>query len=571
MDENNKVIVIDCGYFMHRAIFAYIAMPQMIPTFTFSKMILACLRKIGVDLNTKIIISEDFGTWRKSIDPLYKGQRKDFRESKKDAEWWKDTYNNFNDYIHKLDMALPWHFVKIYHCFTGHTRIDTPNGIIQIKFLKKGNKVYSWNEKTRKIEISTIKKVFISETNDRYLIKFGQFNSKLNCTGNHPFYTQRGWIKTKDLKLDDTIYTKEDFFLDSYKGDWNKIGYIHGYLNGDGTNHNKTYSMEFTSKDLEGLKRIVAIFRKTFNQRKIRILNDSRNYYKLTISGRRTYDSFSKNIRKIDNLDYKKGWLAGFYDAEGTLTKRNKYRMGIIGISNTNKELISYCISILKELNIDYKIYKFIDKRKYTCGYIYRIDINKQSHVSEFFEKINTAIERKRPNTIKNGLTIQTINHIKSRKKLKVYNLEVTPNNTYFANTCLVHNCESDDIAAVCCKVFPDKEIILMTNDEDWNMLTYYSNVKVFSPTKKQYKIIKDPMMILLKKIQGDISDNLLTKPSSEAEFDRRKKIVDLINLPHEIETPIKEALLNLPIKNMNLNKVPFKTIREEIKKLYNL
>jgi len=242
----NKLIVCDVGYFTHRAIFAYMNNPQLPPTFTFSKMMLACMRKIGVGSNDTIIMAQDFGSWRKAVDPCYKAQRKDFRESKKDANWWKEVYNDFNEYIVKLDVALDWQFIKIYHM-------------------------------------------------------------------------------------------------------------------------------------------------------------------------------------------------------------------------------------------------------------------------------------------------------------------------------------ESDDIASVCCKVFPDKEIILMTNDEDWNMLCHYPNVKVFSPTKKQYKIITNPMKILLKKINGDISDNLLTKPSTEAEFERRKKIVNLIELPHEIEQPIKEILLNLPIKNMNLNKMPYRTIREEIKNLYGL
>jgi len=242
----NKLVVIDCGYFMHRSIFAYIAMPKMMPTYTFSKMILACLRKIGIDENDEIIVAQDFGSWRKLVDPNYKAQRKDFRESKMSSEDWKEIYNDFNEYIAKLDLSLSWKFVKIYHM-------------------------------------------------------------------------------------------------------------------------------------------------------------------------------------------------------------------------------------------------------------------------------------------------------------------------------------ESDDIAAVCCKVFPDKEVILMTNDEDWNMLCYYPNVKVFSPTKKIYKIVNEPMKILLKKINGDISDNLLDKPSTESEFERRKKIVDLINLPYEIEQPIKEILLNLPLKNMYLNKIPFRTIRKEIEDLYGL
>jgi hypothetical protein len=75
----------------------------------------------------------------------------------------------------------------------------------------------------------------------------------------------------------------------------------------------------------------------------------------------------------------------------------------------------------------------------------------------------------------------------------------------------------------------------------------------------------------LLEKIQGDKSDNLLEKPSSEAEFDNRRKIVDLTKLPLEIERPIKEELNKLMPKNLYLHKIPYGTIQARIKKLYRL
>jgi 5'-3' exonuclease len=134
---------------------------------------------------------------------------------------------------------------------------------------------------------------------------------------------------------------------------------------------------------------------------------------------------------------------------------------------------------------------------------------------------------------------------------------------------------ESDDWASVACRVFKDKEIILVSSDKDWEMLCYWNNVKIYSPLKKgknRFKDVKNPLKVLMEKIQGDVSDNLIVKPSSEAEFNRRKQIVDLINpLPDYIEQPLKEKLMSLFPKNMYVDKIPFPSIQAKVKKIYNL
>jgi hypothetical protein len=64
----------------------------------------------------------------------------------------------------------------------------------------------------------------------------------------------------------------------------------------------------------------------------------------------------------------------------------------------------------------------------------------------------------------------------------------------------------------------------------------------------------------------------LITKPSSEVEFFKRKQIVDLINpLPEYIENPLKEKLMSLFPKNLQINLVPFPSIRKKMAKIYNI
>jgi len=134
-----------------------------------------------------------------------------------------------------------------------------------------------------------------------------------------------------------------------------------------------------------------------------------------------------------------------------------------------------------------------------------------------------------------------------------------------------IYKMEADDIVSVAIRYIEAEEKIMISSDEDWQMLCTIPNVKVFSPYSKKFKIIKNPEKILLKKIKGDISDNLLEAPKTEAEFEKRKMIVNLISLPQHIEQIIRPVIETLPIKNLYLNKIPFRTCREEIRKLYKL
>ena len=132
-----------------------------------------------------------------------------------------------------------------------------------------------------------------------------------------------------------------------------------------------------------------------------------------------------------------------------------------------------------------------------------------------------------------------------------------------------LYKMEADDIAACATRYFKEQEVILVSSDRDWEMLCAYPNVKIFSPISKKFKEVKAPMKVLMDKIHGDVSDNLLDKPSSEFEFERRKKIVNLLELPLNVELLIKEQLDKITPKNLYLHKIPYRSVREEINKLY--
>jgi hypothetical protein len=106
----NKVILLDYGMFMFRAVFSSIH-SQMKPTYTAMAMILSSLKKIGVDPEDQVLVACDGqNNWRKQIDPNYKANRKEQRE-KYDVDWDR-IWMEFDNLLEELDSATDWHILK---------------------------------------------------------------------------------------------------------------------------------------------------------------------------------------------------------------------------------------------------------------------------------------------------------------------------------------------------------------------------------------------------------------------------------------------------------------------------
>jgi hypothetical protein len=72
------------------------------------------------------------------------------------------------------------------HCFAKGTLISTPNGQIEIEKLKIGDKVLSYNELTREIEVSTILELANQKHHNLYELNF--LGIKIIVTDDHPFF-----------------------------------------------------------------------------------------------------------------------------------------------------------------------------------------------------------------------------------------------------------------------------------------------------------------------------------------------------------------------------------------------
>ena len=92
-----------------------------------------------------------------------------------------------------------------------------------------------------------------------------------------------------------------------------------------------------------------------------------------------------------------------------------------------------------------------------------------------------------------------------------------------------IRKVEADDIIAVLCeKYHTDENIVIVSNDKDFQQLQRYSNVTQFSPTKKQFLKCENPEEFLTYHIlKGDSSDgipNILSDDDVFVDSDKRQK-----------------------------------------------
>jgi len=131
---------------------------------------------------------------------------------------------------------------------------------------------------------------------------------------------------------------------------------------------------------------------------------------------------------------------------------------------------------------------------------------------------------------------------------------------------------EADDIMAVACRYFKDTEVILVTYDSDLEQCWAYDNVKIFSPLSKKWKVKPNtfnPHLFIAKKIEKEVSDNLVNPILNEEDYENRMACVNLLELPEWVEHKVVESFNNLNNKVAHPNKMPFPSLRERYRTLY--
>jgi len=136
-----------------------------------------------------------------------------------------------------------------------------------------------------------------------------------------------------------------------------------------------------------------------------------------------------------------------------------------------------------------------------------------------------------------------------------------------------IDHLEADDIMAVVCRYFKDKEVVLVTYDSDLEQCWAYEHVKIFSPKSKKWKLKPtnfNAYKLISKKIQKEVSDNLTSPILNEEDYYTRLTCVNLLELPEWVENSVKKDLDNIEDRVYYPEHFPFNGLKERYENLYN-
>ena len=578
-------------------------------SYTFFIMCISALKKIGLNEGDKVILACDkTNSFVKFFYPEYKAQRKAMRDDAThidfkhhfsvldkfidqmdaysdwnvmwipqlakgaDLLWSKDGQRFFDvDEYDDYDKMDKWYGAEADHiiayaseyytdqevvfvsidCLSGDTLVRMGNGGSKnIRHIKEGDCVLSFDEKNKKFSSSKVKNVFVNNHHtELFHIYYGDFNKPIKCTGKHRFYTKEGWKQAKDLDKNDILYhvKKKPFPYNNIQNNY-KLGYILGLTDGDGHKIPEKQSIHIEMCDIEPLKRTQQYLKDLFNYhcviRKTKITTGGKQAYKINCHLNYRYDYLIKQYDKKSKNLYR-GYCAGFYDAEGCLTESSQQ----LAIHIDQKRSKRHLYRVKEYLNaLDIKISEFFladieaDVERFVIT---------GENVLRFLNLCKPAIRRKYPNWehsmmyLQNGYNIREINITHNTKnKYKTYDLNVSPHHNYVVQTnVIVHNCDLDQL---CVR----------------NNTKFFTLAQKYKGTSGLYKHIKNGYDTLAKKIEkGDKADNIIpgeTDDNSDKAKELRSFIIDLINLPSFVTDKLKPIFDALPDKEIDWDNLPF-------------
>ena len=147
---------------------------------------------------------EDYSTgngWRTddNCQKLYSGLSKDFTSNVL-ITTWQSTFKLSKDWCNQFDVVFSD------ECIHPDTLITTDLGQIKISNISVGDLVLTLNEDTKIYEYKPILKVHknISVNEKKFKITYDD-GTFIIITGNHKQYTQRGWVRTDELTIEDMV------------------------------------------------------------------------------------------------------------------------------------------------------------------------------------------------------------------------------------------------------------------------------------------------------------------------------------------------------------------------------
>lgn len=284
--------------------------------------------------------------------------------------------------------------------------------------------------------------------------------SELKITKNHKILNNRGnsvysWKEAGKYKVGQSIMThpKVTHEIPNVEDDNYMIGYFIAMMMGDG-NYGQykdklgydAFRVRIAVKDDEIIERMEKYFtrlgfscqdgdyeisKKDELKKRYLYSNKKESYFKLV-------ELIDSNLGKNKSKEYFSGFIAGIYDAEGSIDKD-----GCIRIVNSDESILKELTDGLDLLGFDWKKEKKSSKINKQCYTIRILNGVRKLDYLNFIVAVNPAVYRKglgsyygkRTLTKKKIVSIEELDEV-----VDVYNIGTTTR-TYIANDIAVHNC----------------------------------------------------------------------------------------------------------------------------------
>lgn len=323
-----------------------------------------------------------------------------------------------------------------------------------IQKIKTGDLVLSYKDKR-----FTISKILGVSSYKKKTVKIiTEENKTIYVTAEHQFYTNHhksGTDRSRADKLEGR-YLKMSEVSSIEKTKETKdflIGYLKGALVGDGS-VNDSYSglhMYFQVCDYDFIEKLKEIMDSLGFQSNITISKRE------TIAGKLVYRLSSSKRKLIESLmegphgeEQEKGFIAGFFDAEGYVGKRQ------LVLSQKDWKTVERVINLLDKYNFDVKVS--------SVKGAYSMVINRKEEIDRFFKLFPTFIKRKQKSFYDTNRGLKAVKVIKVEESVEkeVYDISTSVGN-FFVENYLTANCNA-------WYTWNPKSKEFWTEGEDWDI-----------------------------------------------------------------------------------------------------
>lgn len=325
-------------------------------------------------------------------------------------------------------------YVIIDECFIGETSVQTDKGDKQIRDIKVGDMVKSYNHETNRVESKSVTRLVKKEYTGKYYCIFSSHGAII-ATYNHPVMTQDGYKMVQDIVEGDTVYERVDNSEQDSKV-WRDpaVQVLRQHTSGEGL-ESKT-GTAIGSEELANLQRDMRskIVRDGFEQ-------ESKQESEQSTSSKESESNLEGEWDSLTNLGEGQEQVSSegrewAYQPLATITLRevraSEQRLDY-GAANTDKRAEEPAkISDLLQS-------RYRERLLQACGRVRRTEPSRAGEVQgqEEGRKIKAArVERV---AILEREDIER--HRLSSEPNIVYCIEVEDNSNFFANDMLVHNC----------------------------------------------------------------------------------------------------------------------------------